>query len=172
MLNMKATERMRPVAAVAIVLMALLPAGCGGRSHPAPLTQTPDVDTADDYDIHVYRGVDANLKTGKATLSPSQFRFNPELSTFARIDQSPSPKPCNYRFQVTGVAHDPPRRGDSGQVLGLPAGYIAYFNNDPAGHWGIRHPAGVTPEEAKQVVATYAQSNRGDVVNGTIHNCH
>jgi hypothetical protein len=151
---------------VALVLIAL--PGCGSRHAKAP---TPAATKAALYDVHVYRGVDANVNSGRATLSPSQFSFNADLSTFMDPAQAPLQKPCNYRFQITGVAHEPPEPNDTGAVTGLP-NYTAIYDNNPAGHWGIQHPNDVSPDQAKAAVSAYAQQNRGNVVNGTLNNCN
>lgn len=120
----------------------------------------------------IYRGVDANVNTGRASLAPGQFNFNPTLSTFGNPALAPVQKPCNYRFQVLGPnIQDPPVPGNVGDVTGLP-GYTAFFDDNPPGHWGIIHPPGVTPLDAKAAVSAYAQANRGNVVNGTQNNCN
>ncbi len=122
------------------------------------------------FDVDVYRGVDANAVTGRATLSPSQFRFNPDLSTFNTT--AATGKPCNYRFTITGVANNPAQQGDQGTVhfagASLPVGvYTATFNNLPPGHWSIDHPGAINADAAKLAIGTYAQANRGNVVGGT-----
>jgi hypothetical protein len=120
-------------------------------------------------DVGIYRGVDANAKSGLASLAPGQFRFNPDLSTFNDPALAPVQKACNYRFTV--VLQGAPAVGAHGPVQGL-AGYVATFDNNPAGHWGIAHPADVTADQAKQAVSDYAKANRGNVVNGTQNNCN
>ncbi|OKH86554.1 hypothetical protein [Thalassospira sp. TSL5-1] len=119
-------------------------------------------------DVDIYRGVDAK-QNGRATLSPSQFNFNPDLSTFNDPALAPVHKSCNFRFTVTLA--DDPEVGDSGPVVGL-EGYTATYDNNPEGHWGIAHPANVNADEAKAAVSLYAQANRGRVVNGTQNNCN
>ncbi|RCK43896.1 hypothetical protein TH25_20890 [Thalassospira profundimaris] len=120
-------------------------------------------------DVDIYRGVDANQNTGRASLAPSQFRFNPDLSTFNNPANAPVQKSCNFRFTVTLAGN--PQQGANGPVVGLP-GYTATFDNNPQGHWGIIHPTNVTADQAKQAVADYAQANRGRVVNGALNNCN
>lgn len=120
-------------------------------------------------DVDIYRGVDANQNTGRASLAPSQFRFNPDLSTFNDPLLAPVQKKCNFRFTVTLA--DEPEVGDIGPVYGLD-GYIATYDNNPVGHWGITHPADKTADEAKQEVSDYAKANPDRVVNGTLNNCN
>ncbi|MBZ0091659.1 MAG: hypothetical protein K8F27_05495 [Sulfuricellaceae bacterium] len=122
------------------------------------------------FNVDVYRGVDVNAANGRATLSPSQFRFNPDLSTFNTA--AATGKPCNYRFTITGVANNPAQQGDQGTVLfagaSLPVGvYTATFNNIPLGHWRIDHPGTINADAAKLAIGTYAQANRGNIVGGT-----
>ncbi|WP_424830193.1 hypothetical protein [Ruegeria sp.] len=96
----------------------------------------------------IYRGLDAKSKTGKAILSPSQFRFNPDLST--TTDVAVLEKPCTFAFTVD----------DNGNVLGLP-GYTAMntpTEQDP-NHWSINHPANVSADAAKKAVSDYAKEN-------------
>ena len=119
-------------------------------------------------DVDIYRGVDAK-PNGKATLSPSQFNFNPDLSTFNHPALAPTQKACNYRFTV--VLQGVPAVNVQGPVQGLP-GYVATFDNDPEGHWGIAHPANISANAAKAAVSQYAQANRGNVMNGTKNNCN
>ncbi|PKR53579.1 hypothetical protein [Thalassospira marina] len=120
-------------------------------------------------DVDIYRGVDANQNSGRASLAPSQFSFNPDLSTFNDPALAPVQKRCNFRFTVTLA--DDPVVGDHGPVVGL-EGYTATFDNNPAGHWGIAHPANVNADAAKAAVSAYAQVNRDRVVNGTLNNCN
>jgi hypothetical protein len=121
--------------------------------------------------VYIYRGVDANANTGLASLAPSQFNFNPDLSTFDNPALAPVQKPCNYRFDVTGPnIQNPPQPGNVGDITGLP-GYSATFNNNPLGHWSISPPAGVSQQGAKTAVSAFAKANRGNVVNGTLQNC-
>lgn len=124
------------------------------------------------YVTTIYRGVDANSNNGKAKLSPSQFRFNPDMSTFNAATYVTIAKDCWYTFTVTVNEDPPPAVGHSGQVNELPPGYIATFDNDPPGHWSVAHPANVTADAAKVVVAQYAQANRGNLVNGTRADCN
>lgn len=106
--------------------------------------------------VDVYRGVDAK-PNGKAVLSPSQFRFNPTLSTFRLPTDAPVQKPCQVRFVITGLPNSPPVAGDSGAVQNL-AGYTATFDNNPAGHWSIQQPGGVSADDAKTAVSNYAKT--------------
>jgi hypothetical protein len=122
--------------------------------------------------VSIYRGVDANVNTGLASLAPGQFSFNPTLSTFNAVGIAPVHKPCEYRFDVTGGnIQNPPNVGEHGDVTGL-AGYTATFDNDPIGHWGITQPNGVSAANARIAVSVYALANRGNVVNGTQGNCN
>ncbi|WP_347312677.1 hypothetical protein [Defluviimonas sp. SAOS-178_SWC] len=92
--------------------------------------------------VIVYRGLDAR-SNGKAKTSPSQFRFNPDMSTF---DAPPGNKPCAYAFVVT-----------DGAVQGLP-GYTGAAT-PPPGHWSINAPVGTPPNVAAAAAATYATAN-------------
>ncbi|WP_299948863.1 hypothetical protein [uncultured Ruegeria sp.] len=99
-------------------------------------------------DTIVYRGLDANSKTMKAKLSPSQFRFNPDLST--TTDEAILEKPCTFTFTVD----------DEGNVVGLP-GYTAKHTStdqDP-NHWSIYHPENVDADAAKKAVSDYAKEH-------------
>jgi len=115
--------------------------------------------------VQIEREVDANANTGRATLSPGQFRFNPTLSTFAPPAIAPVLKACKYQFTAQGVP-TPVVVGASGTVQGLP-GYVATFDDQPQGHWGIAAPPGETPASAAAAVSAYAQQNRGNVRQGT-----
>ncbi len=151
---------------VALWLMLLAPTGCARHSKAAAPADAPKVGL---HDFYIFRGVNANANNGNAQLGPAQFGF-PNMSTFGNPAQAPVPRPCNYRFQVTGVANDPPHVGDSGPVTGLP-GFTATFDDNPPGHWTVTAPA-ADPAPATTVSA-YAQANRaGNVVNGTQQNCH
>jgi hypothetical protein len=154
--------------AFVITLAVFMPSGCSTRHAKAPAPAATKVAV---FDVDIYRGVDANPNSGLASLAPGQFRFNPTLSTFLLPAQAPVLKACNYRFHLTDVAHDPPQTNDTGNVTGLP-GYIATYDDNPPGHWGIQQPNGVTPDEAKAAVSAYALLNRGNVVNGTQNNCN
>ena len=68
-------------------------------------------------DVGIYRGVDANAKSGQASLARGQFRFNPDLSTFNDPALAPVQKACNYRFTV--VLQGAPAVGAHGPVQGL-----------------------------------------------------
>ncbi|HEX8698270.1 MAG TPA: hypothetical protein VF815_05505 [Myxococcaceae bacterium] len=158
------------IAAVAVQVLWGL-AGCAAQQEEARKEPVQAARLRPDQ-LYIYRGVDqSNPGTGRASLAPSQFNFNPELSTFDNPGMAPVLKPCNYRFTVSNVAHQPPQPGDTGAVDGLP-GYTATFDNNPPGHWGIQHPAGVTPAQAKTAVSQYAQDNRDNVINGTAVNCN
>jgi hypothetical protein len=117
--------------------------------------------------MSIYRGVNAS-SNGNANLSPGQFRFNNDLSTFNQASQN---HPCNYSFTVTGVPNNPAQVNDEGNVSGL-IGYRAKFDNNPQGHWSVIKPANVTADQAKQAVSDYAKTHRGNVVNGSQNNCH
>jgi hypothetical protein len=122
--------------------------------------------------VTLYRGVDAN-KTGKANLSPSAFRFDPvsgvpnavELSTFNSIDAASAvkPYPCFLTFSASAVS----MVGATGAVSGLP-GYIATYDNDPAGHWSIMAPLNVSSSVARSAVSSYAQAGRPGVLASTV----
>jgi hypothetical protein len=149
---MKHTSPLKPTAALLLVAALWAPAGCTtpGRSGVgAPMVTIP-----------VYRGVGRN-GNGRAQLSPSQFRFNNDLSTFG----APTNSPCNYQFDITGIPANPAQPGDSGPVSGLP-GYVATFDDVPPGHWSIARPVGTSTTAARQAVSVYAQANRGFVVAG------
>lgn len=152
-------------------LAVLMGAACAGSRTEGGAPEPQFEAQLQQGQAYIFRGVDANANTGRATLSPSQFAFNPDLSTFAAPGQAPVQKQCNYRFTVSGLPNDPPHVGDSGTVDGLPD-YTAVFDDNPLGHWGIRQPNGVTPDQAKQAVSAYAQANRGNVVNGTLASCN
>lgn len=161
--------RSRPIRAVRLftailAVTALFALGCARNRAPVA---APTVATVT---ISLFRGVDANANNGHATLSPSQFNFNPSLSTFSDTNSAPVEKRCNFEFFVSGI-RIPPNPGDQGTVDDL-AHYVATFDNNPPGHWGIDHPANVTPIEAKAAVSAYAQAHRGQVVNGTLTNCN
>ncbi|MGZ5006495.1 MAG: hypothetical protein ACXWFI_01165 [Methylobacter sp.] len=116
--------------------------------------------------VPIYRGVD-RLANGNAKLTPNQFNFNPELSTFNAVGIAPVQKPCEYRFDVSGGnIQNPPNVGEHGDVTGL-VGYTATFDNNPPGHWSIQQPHGVSADNARTAVSVYALANRGNVVNGT-----
>ena len=133
---------------------AVLVVGCATRPESAQVLINVSVD----------REVDANAN-GRATLSPSQFGFNPTLSTFAPPAVAPVLKACKYRFTVVGVP-TPVVVGANGPVQGLP-GYVATFNNQPPGHWDIAIPPGQTAASAAAGVSAYAQLNRGSIQQGT-----
>jgi hypothetical protein len=133
---------------------------------PAEETQPPTPEVVGNYNVTVYRGVDAK-GNGRATLSPSQFRFNPDLSTFDAPGHAPVLKPCNYSLMVTGVPNQPAQPNDTGTVAGVPGNFVATFDNNPAGHWSI-----ASQPDAGAIFSTYAQANRGQIVNGTQQNCN
>lgn len=141
-----------------IAVLVGVAVGCATRT-PMPLALV---------DVQIDRGVDAS-DSGRATLSPGQFRFNPDLSTFAIGASAPVAKPCLYRFTAVGVP-SPPTVGASGAIQDL-QGYVATFDNNPPGHWGIAAPAGTSPASAAAAVSAYAQAHRQNVVPGTAPKC-
>jgi hypothetical protein len=131
--------------------------------------------------VTLYRGVGvSNPNTGRATLNPGAFRFDPvsgvpgsvELSTFDSIVAASAANgayPCYLTFTASAV----PVVGASGVVLGLP-GYVATYDNNPAGHWSIMAPAGVSSAVARGDVSVYAQAGRPGVLVSTVQqpNCN
>lgn len=157
-------NRKRWALAGGLLLFVALIGGC--------LTISPrvEIDLAR-FNVDIFRGVDANPNNGRATLSPSQFNFNPDLSTYINPILAPVQKACNYRFTVQNVPNNPPMVGDTGTIQGL-EGYSATFNNVPPGHWQVLPPNGTTSASAKAAVSAFAQNNRGGVVNGTLQGCN
>lgn len=117
----------------------------------------------------IYRGVDMGEATDPV-LTPNQFIYNGApagMSTFDTQDGAPVEKPCLYKYTVTNLPNDPPLPGDSGGVSTLPVGYTAVFDNNPAGHWSIRSPAGVSNANAAKTTSESAMHHRLNVINGT-----
>jgi hypothetical protein len=130
--------------------------------------------------VPIYRGVDANVNTGLASLAPGQFTWTPVNqvgSTLSTFNVPSLIKSCNFQFDVTGGnLQNPPQPGEHGDItgpgLGLP-GYTATFDNNPPGHWSITHPVGINDQQARTAVSAFAILNRavpGVLVNGALPN--
>lgn len=102
--------------------------------------------------LDVCRGLD-HRANGRASLAPSQFRFNLDLSTFEDPTQFPQAKNCWFWLTL-----ERQRPGYPWDVVGLP-GFWARKTEPPTGHWSIFHPEHMTEAAAQKKVSDYAKAH-------------
>jgi len=113
--------------------------------------------------VTVYRGTGRG-NAAYATINDSQWRIDPDgMSTFEGPNFNVPEKRCKVSFVILGVNSLPPQ-GTTGQVQGMPTGYVGEYTPQHGGngHWSIHGPPG-TPNATLQATITEYVINRGNI---------
>jgi len=118
--------------------------------------------------VTVYRGTGRG-NAAYATINDSQWRIDPDgMSTFEGPNFNVPEKRCKVSFVILGVNSLPPQ-GTTGQVQGMPTGYVGEYTPQHGGngHWSIRAPAGTVDATLQQAITTYVIAQQVASINNT-----
>jgi len=113
--------------------------------------------------VTVYRATDRR-NAADARINDGQWRIDPDgMSTFEGPNFTAANKPCRVSFVILRVNSLPPQ-GTTGQVQGMPTGYVGEYTPQHGGngHWSIHGPPG-TPNATLQQTITEYVINRGNI---------
>jgi len=113
--------------------------------------------------LTVYRATDRKNAT-YARINDGQWRIDPDgMSTFEGPNFTAANKPCRVSIVILRVNSLPPQ-GTTGQVQGMPTGYVGEYTPQHGGngHWSIHGPAGTVDATLQQTITEYV-INRGNI---------
>ncbi len=113
--------------------------------------------------VTVYRA-DDRKGANFARINDGQWRIDPDgLSTFEGPNFNVANKPCRVSFVILRVT-SLPAQGTTGQVQGMPTGYVGEYTpqHGGVGHWSIHGPPGTPAATLQQTITQYV-IDRGKV---------